>query len=172
MTEISKTYSADEIKQDIKNVVKKEMEICDLLKKYHKPSFRNFIQKYAETEITDYSSRFGETSFVFALIALVISPLDKLISLLYPDFYSNHRLLANMFMILFIALLFYLIYLYITIARKKNPLNEIIIRIEEGRLKNQNDTDKSITSEINIPEKDLKIKVEKFDSNLSFSAER
>lgn len=80
---MSKIYSTEEIILDIKKVVKKDMETCDLLKKYQEPSFRNFIQKYAEIELMDYSSKFGETSYVFALFALIILPLDKLISLLY-----------------------------------------------------------------------------------------
>ena len=172
LTEMPKIYSTEEIILDIKKVVKKDMETCDLLKKYHEPQFRNFIQKYVEIEMMDDSRKSGETSLLIALIALIISPLDKLISLINPDFYSKNRLIANIFMIIGIVLLIYLIYLMIMIARKKNPLNEIIIRIEEDRLKIQNDVDKSIRSEINVPEKDLKIKVEKLDLNLSISAER
>lgn len=98
-----KIYSSEEIILDIKKVVKKEMETCDLLKKYHESPYRNFIQKYSEIEIMDYSGKFGETSFVFALFALIISPLDKLISLLYPDFYSKNRLIANIYLNLSIS---------------------------------------------------------------------
>jgi hypothetical protein len=100
---MSKIYSTEEIILDIKKVVKKDMETCDLLKKYQEPSFRNFIQKYAEIELMDYSSKFGKTSYVFALFALIILPLDKLISLLYPDFYSKNRLIANIYLNLSIS---------------------------------------------------------------------
>ncbi len=106
----------------------------------------------------DYSRKFGEISFLIALFALIISQLDNLISLLYPDFYSKNRLISYIFMIIFFVVLVNLIYLIIIIARKKIPLNEIIIRIEEDRLKIQNDVDKSIRSEIKIPERDLKTK--------------
>lgn len=167
-----KIYSSEEILLDIRKVVKKDMETCDLLKKYPESPYRNFIQKYAEIEMMDSSDKFGKTSFLIALFALIYSPLDKLISLYYPYFYSNNRILGNMFMIIFIFLLFYLIYLIIIIARKNNPFKDIIIRIEEDKLKNQNDVDKSIRSEIKVPERDLKIKVDKLDLNLSISAER
>jgi amino acid permease len=169
---MSKIYSTEKIILDINKVVKKDIETCDLLKRYHEPLFRNFIQKYAEIEMTDYSRKFGEISFLIALFALIYSALDKLISLLYPDIYSKNRLISYIFIIIFLVVLVYLIYMIIIIARKKNQLNEIIIRIEEDRLKIQNDVDKSIRSEIKVPERDLKIKVDKLDLNLSISAER
>lgn len=184
MTETKEIYSekAAGINQAIDKIVKKirvpfisdceNTEILELFDIYKDEPSRNYIQKYAETEMNNFSSKLGKTSWIFALFALVLIPLQMLMPVYYPKFYEQPNDIGFIFIKIDIFLIVCIIIWMIKINFEKNLLKIIIMKIEDYKLNKQKEEVLSITPKIEIPEKDLKIKVEKFDLNLSISTER
>ena len=170
MTETKEIYSekAARINQAIEKIEKKtripfisdceNIEVSALFEKYKDEHSRNYIQKYAETEMNNFSSKMGKFSMVIALIALILSilPQNQLSPiLLYVDLFLVIILIGSLFYIPF----------------EKNLFKTIIMKIEDDKLIKQNEEVKSIIPETEVS-KDLKINVEKFDLNISISAKR
>lgn len=173
MTETKEIYSekAAEINQAIDKIVKKtripfisdcgNIEILELFEKYKGEQSRNYIQKYAETEMNNFSSKMGKSSLILALIVLVLS---IFLSIFPPNPMSPIVFIGDLILLIFLTVwLFYIPY-------QKNLLKVIIMKIEADKLNKQSEEVKSITPETEVSEKDLKIKVEKFELNLSISA--
>lgn len=133
MTKAENLYSecVDGIIGDIKRVRRKKMEICDLLKKYRDTSQRDFIQKYAETEIAVESFELTKLSYIFASIALVLA-------VVIPNMQATNsepfKLSFYYIGVIFVFILFG--YLVWSIFEKK-PLKDIIIAIEADKLISQ-----------------------------------
>lgn len=141
--------------------------IDNLLRDYPDENSRNYIQKYAETEINDYNSKVGKFSYVFASFVLIISAIT---SLKVPTSPSVPVYSQYLYYILLIILPLFLLWLFI-IPLQKNLLKTIIMKIEDEKLNKQKEEIKS-TSVTQVPDKDMKINVEKFNLNLSISGER
>ncbi|HEY9206848.1 MAG TPA: hypothetical protein VIO58_13115 [Candidatus Methanoperedens sp.] len=154
-----------EIKQDVEKIVKGKMDICTLLKKFTSVSSRNFIQKYVETELNDYNSKLGKISYVVALFAVVLTPLQSLMSIYYPQFYEQHKQVTLIFILVFAIAIVFLFLWIVKIPNEKNILKNIIMAIEEDKLKGEEV--KSITQKSEFIENVLNTKVEKKDSNSS-----
>lgn len=149
----------------------KDEDIDDLLKDYPDEVSRNYIQKYAETEMNDYSSRLGKFSYVVTLFALVYTVVTTLSPIHIFGIKINLEGTNDIFKYLFIFLLLILPVWLFKIAIQKNFLKTIIMNIEAEKLNKQKDEMK-LTSETQVPDKDMKIKIDKFNLNLSISGER
>ena len=139
------------------------IEISALLENYKDENSRNYIQKYAETEMNSFSSKMGEVSMVFAAIALILSVFMSISPQIHLD--PIAIIVDLFFLIILIGWLFY-------IPFGKNLLKIIIMKIEDDKLNKQSEEVKLIVPETEASEKDLNINVEKFDLNMSISTEK
>ena len=125
---------AEEIKKAVKET--RTDDIGDLLKKYDDKSERDFIQKYAETEIAVFSKNVTILSYLFACAAIcALTPLNILLAL-YPDNYKQTYgdlilPLILLFLIIFIPLII-LIYYKLFFGKKSDTLEQIILEIEDA----------------------------------------
>ena len=130
------SYMLSDIAENIKKEIEKirTEEVGDFLKKYPCKPQRDFIQKYAETEIAIRSLKITKYAYIFALIAFLVA-----ISLSSALIFSST--VAIIVIIIFIVLLIiianYLIY-------RKEPLQHIIIAIEDADKLTVNDRVESI----------------------------
>lgn len=133
MTKAENLYSecVDGIIGDIKRVRRKKMEICDLLKKYRDTSERDFIQKYAETEIAVGSFELTNLSYIFALFALVlVVVIPNMPATNSEAFKSSFYYIGVIFVISLFGYLVWSIF-------EKNTLKYIIYAIEADKLISQ-----------------------------------
>lgn len=138
--------------REIKKAVKETRtdNIGDLLKKYDDKSERDFIQKYAETEIAVRSMKIASLSYLLALILFVVAVGFNVAIVTFPDSYKQNY---GFFMIGIIVTFAYLIYEFIKIVYEKVPLQNIIIEIEDvNKLKGKTEEEKMDLNDEKIDE--------------------
>lgn len=189
MTETKEIYSekAVGINQAIDKIIKPRIpiisnsrnnEILALLENYKDEQSRNYIQKYAETEMNNFSSKMGKFSLVIAPISLILSffmfifsPKNQLNPIeLNSIIMKLVMMVLNLVIVADLIILIILIIWLFYIPFEKDLLKTIIMKIEDDKLNRQSGEVKSIIPETEVSGKDLKIKVEKFELNLSISA--
>ena len=117
---------ADEIVKAVKET-RTDDKIEDLLKNHDKPE-KEFIQKYAETEIAVRSLNVTSLAYFVALILFVIAILVSILINKYPDSFEKFFVFT---IIGYIIILIYLVYYAKKIVFEKEPLQKIIIAIED-----------------------------------------
>lgn len=126
-----------EIKNDIINVSKGEMEIDSLLQKYDKKPDRDFIQKYAETEMANV----GVDAYWFSIITAIFAIILSIALTFYPDYYKSVSLIGFFYglvlLILFVLYLYPLNY-FINRLTGKNIFKDIIIEVEDVNMQTNN----------------------------------
>ena len=118
---------ADEIVKAVKET-RTDDKIEDLLKKYRDKPEKEFIQKYAETEIAVRSLNVTSLAYFVALILFVIAILVSILINKYPDSFEKFFVFT---IIGYITILIYLVYYAKKIVFEKEPLQKIIIAIED-----------------------------------------
>ena len=119
---------ADEIVKAVKET-RTDDKIEDLLEKYHEKPEKEFIQKYAETEIAVRSLKVTSSAYLVALILFVIAIIMSILINKYPD--SNGKYFVITISGYFIILI-YLFYYLRKIVYEKEPHQKIIIAIEDA----------------------------------------
>ncbi|TRZ91572.1 MAG: hypothetical protein D4R88_01675 [Methanosarcinales archaeon] len=123
---------ANEIKKDIDKVRKKKIDIDHLLQKYHEEPERDFIQKYAETEIASLSKKLAWVAFFFSLAIGIVGIMGTLGAVLFPGYFTEHPILFNIIIILYFILLVLILPMLIKgMFFGKDIFKEIIIKIED-----------------------------------------
>ncbi|MCD4840758.1 MAG: SoxR reducing system RseC family protein [Methanosarcinales archaeon] len=118
---------AENIIKDVKNIRTKGIK--DLLKKYPERSQRDFIQKYAETEIAVRSMKVAFLAYMLALILFVVTVGLSIAFITFTDSYvQNFGILIIGTIVIFVGLIYY----FIKILSEKVPLQDIIIAIEDA----------------------------------------
>lgn len=121
-----------EIIEDIDNVRKKRINIDCLLQKYHEKPERDFIQKYAETEIASLSKKLARIAFWLSLAIGIVALMGTLGASLFPEYFKEHLNLFNIIIILYFILLVFILYIFIKESFfGKDIFKEIIIEIED-----------------------------------------
>jgi purine-cytosine permease-like protein len=106
---------AKEIIKDVDNVRKKRINIDCLLQKYHEKPEKNFIQKYAETQIAIV----GVIAYWAAAIVVIPSFILTIAIFFYPDIIKESKpLYDGLLVILFIVYIvaFYNLYKTYTVS--------------------------------------------------------
>jgi hypothetical protein len=172
---------ADQIINDINRVRKKEKNIDFLLQKYYRKEEKDFIQKYAETEIAYLSKKLGWDAYWISIVALTIG-LVGLGAALFPDLFKPYSILYYIIITLFeIALFIYIVgnllinwNMFKEFSSGKDVFKKIIIEIQAVNIQNnvqmkpyvipKLDSIISNTNEINSKmdalEKNVSIKIE------------
>jgi len=117
---------ADEIVKAVKETHTDD-KIEDLLKNHDKPE-KEFIQKYAETEIAVRSLKVTSVAYFVALILFVFAILVSILINKYPDHFENYFMFT---IVGYIIILICLICYVIKIVFEREPLQKIIIAIED-----------------------------------------
>ena len=118
---------AENIIKDVKNI--RTEGIKDLLKKYPERPQRDFIQKYAETEIAVRSMKVTFLAYMLALILFVVTVGLSIAFIAFTDSYAqNFGILIIGTIVIFVGLIYY----FKKILSEKEPLQYIIIAIEDA----------------------------------------
>jgi hypothetical protein len=156
-TENMSSKKAEKIEKKVKEIEKEVKkihtdEIWDLLKNYNK-SERDIIQKYAETKIAVQSKKGADLAYFGALILFVASiGVNSIMN-------ASHHTTTESFvswMIFIFALLIFLSYLFIKTLIEKEPLQDIIIAIEDVNKLKAHEQESLILSNINKISNELK----------------
>jgi hypothetical protein len=124
---------ANEIIKDIDNFHKNRINIDFLLQKYDEKSERDFIQKYAETKI----AVLGVYALLFALISAIIAIILAIgLSSIYIEPFMADKDLYNVVLIILFILYVWVAYLFFYRLYKGDPLEKIIIEIEDINMQN------------------------------------
>lgn len=123
---------ANEIIHDINNVRKRRKNIDFLLRKYHEKPEKEFIQKYAETQI----AIFGVIAYLFTIVATIITLMLTIAFSIFPKNFEAYRDIYGV--VLIVLFIFFVIFLYLFYNKlfKKDIFEEIIIKIEDVNMRN------------------------------------
>ncbi|MCZ7381870.1 MAG: hypothetical protein O8C64_09955 [Candidatus Methanoperedens sp.] len=126
---------AKEIIKDVNDVGKKRINIDDLLQRYPEKPERDFIQKYAETEIASSGLKVGRVAFYISLAAAIASLIIAIAASIIPDFFKDN---TNLFSL--IILLYFVVFVCISIIFIKETFfgkdifKQIILEIEDIKM--------------------------------------
>jgi len=142
---------ANEIIKDINEVRKNLINIDCLLNKYHEKSEKDFIQKYAETEIACSSKNITTIAFLFSIASIIIAVI-ALGPSLFPESFKPYLLLFG------IILLVYLIAFILIVIRimqylffpRKDIFKDIIIEIQANNMQNNMQTKSIVISKLDL----------------------